>query len=275
MKLLIDADSILFKAACVGKVKGTADQYNDELFDVRQRVDAVINTAIAYCFADETYLAVKGRGNFRYDIYPDYKSHRKVLGDNLRERLNHAHTHALEHWSAVQADKMEADDLVGIWASQAREAEEDYMIAHIDKDLNQLPGNHYNYDKEEHYFVDDSTADWHFCIQLLTGDKADGIPGLQRGLGPKKAERILDGSTYDTRMGIIVDHYRRLYGNGWASRLNLIGNLLWMKRTFSEELEFNYEDRTGTKTDQREQDECLPSSSDEGRKEVRAELSDN
>ena len=58
MKLFIDADSIMFKAACT-----QGDNYNTRLVTRK-----IIEDSIADCFADETYIAVKGKNNFRYNI---------------------------------------------------------------------------------------------------------------------------------------------------------------------------------------------------------------
>ena len=51
MKLFIDADSIMFKAACT----------QDTKYDTRVVTRKIIEDAIADCFADETYIAVKGK----------------------------------------------------------------------------------------------------------------------------------------------------------------------------------------------------------------------
>ena len=86
MKLFIDADSIMFKAACT----------QDTKHDTRVVTRKIIEDSIADCFADEVYIAIKGKDNFRYNIYSDYKSSRKdKLEDKLKERLNDAHTSPL------------------------------------------------------------------------------------------------------------------------------------------------------------------------------------
>ena len=103
MKLFIDADSIMFKAACT----------QDTKHDTRVVTRKIIEDSIADCFADEVYIAVKGKDNFRYNIYSDYKSSRKdKLEDKLKERLNDAHAYLLKDWSAVQSDGMEADEIL-------------------------------------------------------------------------------------------------------------------------------------------------------------------
>ena len=264
MKLFIDADSVMFKAACTQSTK----------HDTRVVTRKIIEDTIADTFADETYIAIKGKGNFRYDIYSGYKSSRKdKLDDKLKERLNDAHAYLVKDWSAVQSDGMEADDVVSIWSYEAREAEQDFVIAHIDKDINQVPGNHYNYNSKKIYFVDDEVADMNFCIQLLIGDSGDDIPKVKRGFGIKTAQKALAETTYDNRMDTVVDEWQRLYGKGWEKQLNMVGNLIYMKRTWDLE-EWNYEDRYTRKADVGKQNGRDTSDTNEGRKELHADVSD-
>lgn len=263
MKLFIDADSIMFKAACTQETK----------HDTRVVTRKIIEDTIADTFADETYIAVKGKGNFRYDIYSDYKSSRKdKLDDKLKERLNDAHAYLIKDWSAIQSDGMEADDVVSIWSYEAREAEQDFVIAHIDKDINQVPGNHYNYNSKQIYFVDDNEADMHFCTQLLIGDNGDDIPKVKKGYGIKTAQKALAETTYDNRMDTVVDEWQRLYGKGWEKQLNIVGNLIYMKRTWDLE-EWNYEDRYTRKANVGKQNGRDTSNTHEGRKKLHADVS--
>ncbi|MDD9803164.1 MAG: hypothetical protein OXU53_11530, partial [Deltaproteobacteria bacterium] len=111
--------------------------------EIRKAIKATMLDIEAQCFASEMKVAVKGHGNFRKDLYANYKSNR-VTKDDIKDYLNYGHKHMLEKYDAVQADGMEADDLVSIWAYEAREEEVPYVIAGIDKDLKQIPGNHYN-----------------------------------------------------------------------------------------------------------------------------------
>lgn len=262
MKLFIDADSVMFKAACTQSTK----------HDTRVVTRKIIEDTIADTFADETYIAIKGKGNFRYDIYSGYKSSRKDrLDDKLKERLNDAHTYLVNDWSAIQSDGMEADDVVSIWSYEAREAEQDFVIAHIDKDINQVPGNHYNYNSKQIYFVDDEVADMNFCTQLLIGDNGDDIPKVKRGYGIKTAQKALAETTYDNRMDTVVDEWQRLYGKGWEKQLNMVGNLIYMKRTWDLE-EWNYEDRYTRKADVGKQNGRDTSDTHEERKELHADI---
>jgi len=266
MKVFIDADSILFKAACT----------QDNVHETKNVVDRVIRDTMVDCWAKEAYLAIKGKDNFRYNVYSEYKANRKdkEMDEKLRERLNAAYFHILDKWDAIPADGMEADDLVCIWAHEAREAENDWVIAHIDKDINQIAGNHYNYNTKEVYFIDDDTADMNFCIQLLIGDSGDNIPKIRKGYGIKTAQKALADTTYENRIDKVVDEWQRGYGRGWEKQLNMIGNLIYMKRTWDLE-EWNYEDRYTGKTDVSESNGGNQSSSNEGRKEVHTDVSDS
>lgn len=266
MKVFIDADSILFKAACT----------QDNVHETKNVVDRVIRDTMVDCWAKEAYLAIKGKDNFRYNIYSEYKADRKdkEMDEKLRERLNAAYFHIVNKWDAVPSDGMEADDLVCIWAHEAREAEDDWVIAHIDKDINQIAGNHYNYNTKEVYFIDDDTADMNFCIQLLIGDSGDNIPKIRKGYGIKTAQKALAGTTYENRMNKVVDEWQRGYGRGWEKQLNMVGNLIYMKRTWDLE-EWNYEDRYTGKADVSESNGGNQSSSNEGRKEIHTDVSDS
>ena len=186
---LIDADSIYFRAAYVAKKE-------NEIRKIIDKTMREIESQVAGVGFDDVQLrtAVKGKGNFRKDYWPFYKDHRKELDEEMKKALNFGHTYMMDKWDGVMADGMEADDLVSIWAYEARDMEEQYEVVGIDKDLLQIPGNHYRFVKpkngDQHVFVDDNTAHHNLMVQCLTGDNADNIPGI-KGIGPVKAKKIL------------------------------------------------------------------------------------
>lgn len=183
----IDADSIYFRAAFVTKKQN----------ELRKAIDTTMKDIEAKVMSQhfenvDFMVAVKGRGNFRKDLYPDYKKNRKPQPEEMKEALNYGHSYMVEKYNAVQADGMEADDLVSIWAHEARHRGEQYTVVGIDKDLLQIPGNHYNFNRKEFVDVDDDTANLNLMLQCLTGDNTDNIPGI-KGVGPKRASTILSG----------------------------------------------------------------------------------
>ena len=62
----------------------------------------------------------------------------------------------------------------------------------------QIPGDHYNFVKKTHQFIDDDEAHLKLMLQCLTGDGTDNIPGI-KGVGAKTAEKILKGIPMERR----------------------------------------------------------------------------
>ena len=178
---LIDADSLYFRVCWKTKKNN----------EIRKNIKIMLDDIAGNTFMAEQKIAIKGPDNWRKLYYPNYKANRKDLEPDMKKALNYAHQYMKEELGAIPSDGMEADDLVSIWASEARSMEIPYVVVGIDKDLLQIPGNHYNFVKKEHQFIDDDTANYKLMIQCLTGDNSDNIPGI-KGIGPKKAEKILN-----------------------------------------------------------------------------------
>ena len=188
--MFVDTDSIFFKIAYKSKNQSELRKnYNTFCNNMQMEVsDRMVNP-----FNEKLKIlyAVKGKGNYRKDLSPDYKAKRPELDKDVRDKLNYLHKHAVSK-GAIQADGMEADDLVSIWAREALDRKEEYVICGIDKDLLQIPGHHYNYGKDTWQLINEEEALHNLYIQCLTGDNTDNIPGL-KGIGPKKAAKILAG----------------------------------------------------------------------------------
>ena len=179
--------------------------------------------------ADDYRAWISGKGNFRYDIAKTvpYKGNRKDVQkpkhyEALREHLVKRH-------GAILTVGEEADDTVAIDATKLLN---ECWIVHVDKDLDQLQGWHYNPVRDEKYYVNEFEAYRSFCIQLLTGDRTDNIPGLQ-GIGPKKAEKALkDAKTTTELLKAAWEKYEEL-GNT-LEYFTEQGQLLWLRRKENE-----------------------------------------
>ena len=207
---LIDADTIYYRAAF--KMSKPA---------VRKAIDITMGSIKNALIDFDDYqqkVAIKGHGNFRKDLYPAYKSNRTTKED-IKPYLNYGHNYMKEKYNAQESTGMEADDLVAIWAYEAREMEIPYCVVGIDKDLLQIPGNHYNFNKEVHQFMCDDMSYRSLMLQVLTGDNSDGIPGI-KGIGPKKADKILAGVPRD-RMWSRVRAAHRAHSSGVNPELTL------------------------------------------------------
>lgn len=147
------------------------------------------------CFRNDIATIKKYKGN--RDNVP-----RPVHYDAVRE-------HLVRRWGAIMAqDGLEADDELAIWSAR----DPDNVIVTIDKDLDQVPGWHYNWTLEENklYYIDADVGDYKLFSQILTGDATDNIPGLPR-FGPKKAAAVLDGVSPSDYLDVVREKYEELW----------------------------------------------------------------
>jgi hypothetical protein len=174
------------------------------------------------CESFRAYLTPKH--NYRYDIAKTvgYKSNRI---DSQKPKHFDALRKHLTKMGAVEVEGIEADDAVAIESAKHLD---NIWIVHVDKDLNQLQGWHYNPTKDEEYYVTEFEGFYSFYKQLLTGDRVDAIPGLA-GIGPKKAEKILkDCKTEDELHRAAFQAYQDK-GHDMVYYTEQ-GQLLWLQR---------------------------------------------
>ena len=225
-KCFIDADSLIYRIALKEITLETAKKYYDE----------AIETIGWDTCSSEIAVAVKGTGNFRYAIAEDYKAKRKPKDGQeeeapdlefieRRKALNE-YAYSLGHF---KADQCEADDVVSIWAQEALDAKEHFVIAHIDKDIDMVEGWHYNFTKETFYHIDEDEGCYKMCLQMLTGDSTDNIQGLV-GIGPKKAEKILKDVPKPKMLDKVEEAWQEAHPEDWQERLEVCWNLIYMRR---------------------------------------------
>ena len=98
------------------------------------------------------------------------------------------HEFLVKEWNAEECDGYEADDALGMNQSS------DTIICSIDKDLYQIPGNHFNFVKKDFLDFTEHEGRYNFWLQLLSGDKSDDIPGydgIVRSTVPKFIYKML------------------------------------------------------------------------------------
>ena len=83
------------------------------------------------------------------------------------------------------------------------------IVCTIDKDLRQLPGNHYHLVNQSITYVDDLAAAQVIPYLMLVGDSSDNIKGVA-GIGPVKAKRIIEASD---SIENLYDTVRKLYND--------------------------------------------------------------
>ena len=215
-KVLIDADIVAYRAAW-----STQD-------DTQEDAEEKVDECMEYILDDTTFdgipyeVFITGKGNFRYDIatsYP-YKGNRK---DTAKPTwLDHCRNYLEEFWGAVRSENEEADDLIAILGEHA-------VIASVDKDFLQVPCVHYNTRRQDFTKVNEFEGIYFFYKQILMGDKADNIVGLNR-VGPATADKILKDVEDEYEM---YERVLKAY-DGDADRVLENGRLLWLRREVGE-----------------------------------------
>jgi 5'-3' exonuclease len=190
VKLLIDADIVAMR--CSFSAEDEA-----EAWVACSRAEATVEEMCQALGATEKELWLSGPDNFRYGVYPEYKANR--IHSKRPRWEQEVKQYMKEHMAANVSQGCEADDMLGVrqleidteWLPRF-DARHDIhsIICTIDKDLDMIPGWHYNFVKKVKYFVTPEEGLYNFYYQCLVGDTADGIKGVA-GIGPKKAERIL------------------------------------------------------------------------------------
>lgn len=200
--LIIDGDILFYKAACVaqgdvdfGDVKAAWADEDEAIRSFDQQLDAIVGRRNF-----EKILIAKSddKVNFRKELYPDYKANRKSL--KKPQLLGFIKEYAADKYEVLERPRIEADDIVGIIGSDPSAK---VLMQSGDKDLMQIPGFHL-VDGKIVEVTDDEGELW-FLTQTLTGDTIDNYKGCP-GIGPKKAEKILDCEP-EERWSRIVEAY--------------------------------------------------------------------
>ena len=185
------------------KGSGTEIRYDKEILRAIHKNASVFYLESNICMA-AFFVASVSVSNFRNEVYPNYKANRADARRPVHyEKIR---SHLINRWNAEVVNGIEADDAIGIYQ------EDNTVICTIDKDLDCIPGPHYNFVKGEYYEVSPSEAVNHFCMQMLAGDGTDNICAL-RGVGMKTAQKRLD--KYDNYADGAIEEYKKYYGDDW------------------------------------------------------------
>lgn len=218
---LIDADLYAYRIGYVSE-----DKSEDQ---AKLMLTRMLGEVLCEPWCTDFELRLTGPTNFRNDVAVStpYK------GGRTSEKPKHflaLRQHMIDMGATV-SDNEEADDVV---VYQYIAEPEKYVMVHVDKDLNQAPGYHYNPVKKEFYEVSESDAVRAFYTQVLVGDRVDNIVCIS-GVGPAKALKIIAGFTS------AEDLFSAVSGAYLAAGLTperLIENarLLWLRRVKGEPL---------------------------------------
>lgn len=211
--LLIDGDEFVHVCSSAVEYEARWDDQNIILAsNVEEAWDAFkfrLESVLASIDGEKKLLfAFTGPENFRKALYPDYKKKRggrkPLCFSDLKRRIH-------ETYDCHTEQALEADDLLGIWATNG--LHENPVVISQDKDMLTLPTTIW---REGGLMVlGQGDADFHWFKQTLTGDTSDGYPGCP-GFGPVSAEKLLNefvlpegGFALEYAWKSIVYHYEK------------------------------------------------------------------
>lgn len=196
--LLLDSDIIAFKVAASTEERydfdgdGTLTQFPSTM----ETIGPLIDEAVAGFMMDLkgtraiVCLSCPSADCFRLDYLPTYKGNRV---DAMRPvMLAATKQYMADKYETYKRPRLEADDVMGILSTHPKLIKGRKTIVSEDKDMQTIPGWWYNPRKREMRLVSESEANRYHMLQTLTGDPTDNYKGAP-GIGPKKAEKILDG----------------------------------------------------------------------------------
>lgn len=206
---LIDGDIPIYRATCAGghhdfgfasdaPEEETPESYSVDVPEAKKILDALIEEIMCALGANEVHFAMSDshEDGWRRKILPTYKTNRddKPKPPGFYE----VQEYAKQKYNGVVIPQLEADDILGIWAT-GKNIKGERVIVSEDKDMGTIPGLWWRPRKNTGEGQDEGIitttrrqADQAHLLQTLMGDATDGYTGIP-GVGIKKAQAYLDG----------------------------------------------------------------------------------
>lgn len=202
--LAVDAPSMLFRAfyALPDSIVGADGRPVNALLGtanlVLKEVELHRPRAVVLCFGPDA-------ASYRTELYPAYHAEREAaMPDDLAPQFVAAHDFfAAFGWTVARSEDLEADDLLGTYASREAEAGGRALLLTGDRDMYQCAGERVTVlyvktgtkgseevtpaEVERRYGVEPGLVP---DFIALRGDPSDGLPGA-KGVGPKTVAELL------------------------------------------------------------------------------------
>lgn len=187
---LIDGDVLLYsicrgneRDADFGDIHVLYSDFDECRGILQERLEEILD--VTRCGSYEIHVSHKD--NWRKDLMPGYKNHRKDVRKPLA--FGRLKSLMLEYYRASVVPRLEADDTLGM---RSRRGEN--MIVSLDKDFFAVPGTFARIAMDHSitiYEVSEDEARFNHFIQALMGDRVDGYPGCP-GIGKVSAPRKIN-----------------------------------------------------------------------------------
>ena len=208
--LLVDGSSYLYRAFhAMPDLRNAQGEPTGALYGVVNMLRKLVSdhkAEYAACIFD-----ARGK-TFRDDLYPDYKSHRPPMPEDLAAQIEPIHraVRALG-WPVLAIEGVEADDIIGTLACRAAEQGVDTIVSTGDKDLAQLVNSQVTLvNTMSGEVLNEAGVLNKFGVPpdrivdylMLVGDTVDNVPGVTK-VGPKTAAKWI--SEYGSIDQLIAD----------------------------------------------------------------------
>ena len=228
MIAIVDADSLCHKAFYI--VENNENPLEDGL-DLILSMEASMFNQVEDELGTITefhYFFTTCTKNFKKEVLTDYKAGRKERNPMLYQLLDVYMEYVASTANIYYSDTKEADDLLSEFIKVNGLKPTEYCIFNIDKDIDQIEGFHFNYQKVDlkdennnsivdeygkkikHYkgleYISKKQAFKNFCKLMLMGDKSDNIYGV-KGVGEVTSEKILKNKTIFGMWRTVVEEY--------------------------------------------------------------------
>ncbi len=182
---------------CYVETERVHDSIKNTLHTVKQTLENIRLSAMA----NQCDVYMSGKNNFREQVAVTvpYKGTRP---DSKPKWFYEIREYMIRSWGAKVVDTIEADDVLGI---EAQKDPDRTIIASLDKDLDTVPGWHFNWVHGKFYYINREDAYRNLMKQMITGDTIDNIMGIY-GKGEKYANKLLDPVIHPGRMEELVYH---------------------------------------------------------------------
>lgn len=208
MLLVIDIESYIFRActACKALVQDKQDRFiYTESYDLRKGMDYLnnfIEDLKNRFLTNDVILVIGDKNNWRKQYYPDYKANRK---DKEKPPMYEIILNELyNRYEVVSLPNLEADDTCRIISEDNQNYPTRKILVSIDKDFHSFPCELYDPLHDRQYVINNEEAGYNLMKQIIMGDKADNIQGLE-GYGEVKTTKFLDSEPH------ILDDVKELF----------------------------------------------------------------
>lgn len=207
---LIDADRYKhLVASTIGKeLEMNIPRCNSRRIElIEERLSSIFSMYSAkgyiFCFSGKSYDTFRNHIGFERK----YKGNRTDATpyEGKLDDMAYVVTYIQNQYPSLIFSDLEADDLVSMLQC------EHTFVHSNDKDLNQIPGFHFDEDKYDLVQITEEQAFYNLCYQHIKGDSTDNIVGLFR-YGDKKAKDIMDSVPLKQAPLRILQEYQKVHG---------------------------------------------------------------